>query len=80
MYLSSSTWESSINDATALGWMGYQGFCDDSAIALVIKKHDEGVSKIIKYCVSVFMDDPLGQWFTTFIGWRHIFESKYMFK
>jgi hypothetical protein len=39
-----------IDEVTALGGRGYQGFCDDSTKALVIKSvtMGEGVSKIIK--------------------------------
>jgi hypothetical protein len=49
---------SSIIDVTALGGMGYQGFCDYSAKALVLKSvtMGEGVSKIINYCMMSFMD------------------------
>ena len=51
---------SSINDVTVLGGRGYQGFRDDSTIALVIKSvtMGDGVSKIIENCVTSFMDDP----------------------
>ena len=50
----------SINDATVLGGRGYQGFCDNSTKALVLKTvtMGEGVSKSIKNCVTMFMDDP----------------------
>jgi hypothetical protein len=37
---------SSINDVTALGGRGYQGFCDDINKALVLQKCDDGVLKI----------------------------------
>jgi hypothetical protein len=32
----------SINNVTALGGRGYQGFCDYSTKALLIKKRDDG--------------------------------------
>jgi hypothetical protein len=53
---------SSINDVTAIGGRGYQGFCDNSIKALVLKSvtMGGGVSKIIKYYVTSFMDDPYG--------------------
>ena len=51
---------SSINDAIALWGRRYQGFCDNSTKALALKsvKNGGGVSKIIKNCVTSFMDDP----------------------
>ena len=52
---------SSINDVTVLGGKGYQGFCDDSTKALVLKSitmEGEGVSKIIINYVTSFMDGP----------------------
>jgi hypothetical protein len=52
----------SINNVTTLGVgvKGYQGFCDNSTIALLLKTvtMEGGVSKIIKNCVKSFIDDP----------------------
>ena len=50
---------SSINNVTALGGREYQGFCDNSTKALVVKSMTigEGVYKIIKNCVTSFVDD-----------------------
>ena len=47
----------SINDVTAFGWVGYQGFCENSNEALVFKSvmAGEGLSKIIKNCVTSFI-------------------------
>ncbi len=51
---------SSINDVTALGVRGSQGFYDNSNKALGLKawRWGEEVSKIIENCVTSFMDDP----------------------
>jgi hypothetical protein len=51
----------SINDVTALGGSGYQGFRNNSTEVLVPKRvtMGEGVSEIIKDCMTAFMDDPL---------------------
>ncbi len=50
-----------MNDVTALGGRGYQRFCDNSTKALLIKSvtMGEGLSRIIKNCVTSFIDDPL---------------------
>ncbi len=50
-----------MNDVTALGGKGYQGFCDDSTRVIVLKSVTigKGVLKNIKYCVTSFMDDPI---------------------
>ena len=43
--------------------VGGQVFCDDSTKALVIKcvTMGEWVSKIVRNCVTSFMDDPFGE-------------------
>ncbi len=46
---------------------GYQGFCDNSTKALVLKRETKGVSKIIENCVSLFIDDP-----SVTFAWTHI--------
>ncbi len=45
----------------ALGGKEYQGIWDNSTYSLVLKRLTmvEGVSKIIKNCMTPFMDDPL---------------------
>ncbi len=48
----------SINDVTTLGGRAYEGLCDNSTEALVIKRVTMGVSEIIKNFKSSFMDDP----------------------
>ncbi len=50
----------SIKDVTALGERVYQGFCDNSTKAFVLKSVTMGewASKIINYCVTSCMDDP----------------------
>ena len=49
-----------VNDVTVLWGRGYQGFCDDSTKALVLKSvtMGEGVSKIIKNCVTSLRTTP----------------------
>jgi hypothetical protein len=47
----------SINDVTALGGTGCQGFCTKSLLLKSVTM-GEGVSNIIKNCVTSFMDDP----------------------
>jgi hypothetical protein len=49
-----------INNVTALRGKGYQWFCDNCIKALVIINVTMGerASKIIKNCVTSFMDDP----------------------
>jgi hypothetical protein len=50
--------EQSINDVTALGG-GVSSICDNSTKALLLKRMSiGGGSKIIKNCVTSFMDDP----------------------
>ena len=48
-----------MNDVTVLGGRG-QGFCDDNAKALLkrVTMGGGGGSKIVKNCVTSFMDDP----------------------
>ncbi len=51
----------SINDVMAIGGRGYQGFCDNSIKALLLKSvttGGRGVKKLSKNCVTLFMDDP----------------------
>jgi hypothetical protein len=53
----------SINDVLALGgsWRGYQGFCDSSTLALLLKNRNNGETeckKTVKNCATSFMDDP----------------------
>jgi hypothetical protein len=78
-----STKGSSINDVTVLGGRRYQGFCDNSTKALVMKSvtmgRGPGVSKMIEYCVTSFMDDPLLGFLetrTTRMGWKKLVSSK----
>ena len=51
---------SSINDVKTLGGSGYQGFCDDSTKALVIKRVTMrgGGSIIVQNGMTSFVDDP----------------------
>ena len=49
-----------MNDVMALEGRGYQGFCDDSTRALVIKSVTVGKGGV-KNCVTSFMDDPKGR-------------------
>jgi hypothetical protein len=54
-----SLWGSSIYDVTTLGGGGIKDFVTIVPKALVIKRRLEGVSKIVLYCVTSFMDGPL---------------------
>ena len=61
-----TTWGSSINDVTVLGGRGYQGFCDDSTKALVLKSVTMGGGGVKNYQKlrdviygRTLMDEPL---------------------
>jgi hypothetical protein len=67
-----------MNDVTAFGGRECQGFCDNSS--LITKKRDighwgEGVSKIIKTCVTSFMDDPLIDIYDIDFSFQRIIEN-----
>ena len=51
-----------INDVTALGGGGGQGFCDNSIEAFVIKRvtMGGGGGEIVHNCLTSLMDDPFG--------------------
>ncbi len=53
---------SSINDVTALGGRGYQGFWDNINNLLILKRMT-GVSKNIQSCVTSLMDDPYAEFY-----------------